>query len=63
MQHYSKRNINTLIKAMQTKKAENMLDFLTAHHADLQLLSETDILGPMTALKQAVEERTHPHHG
>lgn len=63
MQHYGKRNVHTLIKAMQTKKAENMLDFLTAHHADLQLLSESDILEPITALKQAVEERTHPRHG
>lgn len=63
MQHYGKRNVHTLIKAMQTQKAENMLDFLTAHHADLRLLSESDILEPITALKQAVEERTHPRHG
>lgn len=62
MQHYGKRTVKTLIKAMQTKKAENMLDFLTEHHEDLRLLSEADILKPIATLKKAVEERTHPHH-
>lgn len=62
MQYYGKSNDNTLIKAMQTKKAENMLDFLATHHTDLRLLSGDDILKPLDALKQTVEERTRPHH-
>ncbi len=62
MQHYGKSDVDTLIKAMQTKKAENMLDFLTKHHTALKLLSEDDILKPLTALMQTVEERTRPHH-
>ena len=63
MQYYEKKDINTLVRAMQAKKAENMLDFLTVHHTDLKTLSEDSITKPPTALKQAVEERTHPHHG
>lgn len=63
MQYYEKKDVNTLVRAMQAKKAENMLDFLTVHHTDLKTLSEDSITKPLTALKQAVEERTHPHHG
>lgn len=62
MQHYGKSDADTLIKAMQTKKAENMLSFLTKHHTDLKLLSEDDILKPLTALMRVVEERTRPHY-
>lgn len=63
MQHYGRRDVNTLIKAMQTKKAENMLEFLTKHHTDLKLISkDDDILKPLTALMQTVEERSRPHH-
>ena len=62
MQYYGKKCVDTLVKAMQTKKAENMLDFLTDHHADLKKLSEDDITKPLIALKQAVEERIRPQH-
>lgn len=63
MKYYGKRSVNTLVKAMQTKKAENMLDFLTDYHADLKKLSEDNIAKPLIALKQAVEERIRPQHG
>lgn len=37
MQYYEKKDVNTLVRAMQAKKAENVLDFLTVHHTDLFL--------------------------
>lgn len=63
MQYYGKRSVDVLVKAMQTKKAENMLEFLTDHHTDLRNLSEDDVAKPLFALKQVVEERMRPSHG
>lgn len=61
-QYYGKKKVDTLVKAMQTKKAENMLGFLTKHHTTLKTLTGDKIAEPLTALKQTVEERTHPYH-
>ncbi len=61
-QYYGKKKVDTLVKAMQTKKAENMLDFLTQHHSALKTLDGDKIAEPLKTLKQAVEERTHPNH-
>ncbi len=61
-QYYGKKKVDTLVKAMQTKKAENMLGFLTEYHAALGALAEDKIAKPLMILKQAAEERTHPNH-
>lgn len=62
-QHYGRKKVNTLVQAMQTRKAENMLDFLEKHHATLGALAGDDIAKPLLTLKQIVEERIHPNHG
>lgn len=58
--HYNKRAVNTLIKAMQTKKAENMMHFLSQNHNSLSSLSGDNIVLPLNDLKSKVEERIHP---
>lgn len=58
--HYNKRAVNTLIKAMQTKKAENMMHFLSQNHNSLSCLSGDNIVLPLNDLKSKVEERIHP---
>ena len=61
--HYNKRTVNTLVKAMQTKKAENMMHFLTQNHSSLSCLSGDNIVLPLNDLKVKVEERIHPANG
>lgn len=61
--HYNKRTVNTLVKAMQTKKAENMMHFLSQNHSSLSCLSGDSIVLPLNDLKGKVEERIHPANG
>lgn len=61
--HYSKRTVGTLVKAMQTKKAENMMHFLSQNHNSLSCLSGNNIVLPLNDLKGKVEERIHPANG
>lgn len=61
--HYNKRTVNTLVKAMQTKKAENMMHFLSQNHITLSCLSGDNIVLPLNDLKGKVEERIHPANG
>lgn len=61
--HYNKRTVNTLVKAMQTKKAENMMHFLSQNHSSLSCLSGDNIVLPLNDLKGKVEERIHPANG
>lgn len=61
--HYNKRTVNTLVKAMQTKKAENMMHFLTQNHSSLSCLSGDNIVFPLNDLKVKVKERIHPANG
>lgn len=61
--HYNKRTVNTLVKAMQTKKAENMMHFLSQNHSSLSCLSGDNIVFPLNDLKVKVEERIHPANG
>lgn len=63
LQYYGKKKVDTLVKAMQIKKAENMLGFLTECHTALKTLAGDKIVKPLMVLKQTVEERTHPYHG
>ena len=61
--HYSKRTVGTLVKAMQTKKAENMMHFLSQNHNSLSCLPGNNIVLPLNDLKGKVEERIHPANG
>jgi len=61
-QYYGKKKVDALVKTMQTKKAENMLGFLTEYHTTLGALAGDKIAKPLMILKQAVEERIHPNH-
>lgn len=61
--HYKKRTVNTLVKAMQIKKAENMMCFLSQNHDSLSCLSGDNIVLPLNDLKVKVEERIHPTNG
>lgn len=61
--HYNKRTVGTLVKAMQTKKAENMMHFLSQNHNSLSCLSGNNIVLPLNDLKGKVEERIHPANG
>ena len=58
--HYNKRTVNTLVKVMQTKKAENMMHFLSENHDVLSCLANDNIVLPLSNLKIKVEERIHP---
>ena len=61
--HYNKRRISTLIRAMQTKKAENMMHFLAENHASLSCLDEDKIASHLKDLRDKVSERIHPTNG
>lgn len=61
--HYNKRTVGTLVKAMQTKKAENMMHFLSQSHNSLSCLSGNNIVLPLNDLKGKAEERIHPANG
>lgn len=60
--YYKKRTENSLVKAMQTYKAKNMMNFLSDKHSELGVLSGDDISKPLIALQNSVEERIHPKH-
>lgn len=58
--YYMKRTVPTLVKAMQTHKAQNMMSFLTSEHTKLGKLRGSEVCAPLLALKKAVEEGGHP---
>lgn len=60
LQYYGKQATDTLVKSMKTKKAENMLQFLTSNHEELKVLAEDEISSPLQMIAHIVEERTHP---
>ena len=60
--YYEKRTEKSLVKAMQTYKAKNMMNFLSDKHSELRVLGEDDISKPLISLKNNVEERIHPEH-
>ena len=61
-EYYGKKRENSLIKAMQSHKAKNMMDFLSEKRSELGVLREDDISKPLIALRSSVEERIHPKH-
>lgn len=60
--YYNKRTAKTLVKAMQTHKAKNMMSFLAVHHDKLGKVQDSEICKPLLALKLAVEGGCHPNH-
>ena len=52
-----------LVNAMQKKKAENMMEFLTKNHKKLSCLEESQIVEPLTSLIRITTERTRPDNG
>lgn len=57
-EYYDISDINKLVKAMQNRKAENMLDFLAKKHSKLSLLKEDRICEPLNTLILKVEGKT-----
>lgn len=60
IEHYGKRSINSLVEAMQKKKASNMLKFLENNHSELSILRNHNIINPLNSLIKTVVERTKP---
>ena len=58
--HYGKEKVDILVKAMQTRKAENMMDFLTENYDKLSCLANDNIVLPLRNLISTVGERIHP---
>lgn len=56
--HYGISDIKKLVKEMQKRKAENMLDFVVKKHGKLSLLKEDSICEPLNTLITKVEEKT-----
>lgn len=61
MTHYGKRTTNTLVKAMQQKKVENMLSFLEENEDSLTVLTGDRIMAPIEKLIKCIEERIRPN--
>ena len=60
--HYNKRTVNSLVSAMQSKKATNMLDFLSLQHEALSALKTHEIAAPILALAEKVKGRSRPEN-
>lgn len=60
MTHYGKKSHETLISAMQKKKAENMMSFLATNHDQLSMLNDSKILVPLKMLIKMATKRTRP---
>lgn len=58
--YYEKNRVDTLIKEMQKKKAENMFSFLKKHHGKLNSLKDDEIIEPLRYLVQSIEKGVHP---
>ncbi len=59
--YYGSTTISGLIKTMQTRKAENMLSFLSNSRNSLILLRDTDFSAPLDMIKRIVVARIHPN--
>ena len=57
-EYYGISDIEKLVKEMQKRKAENMLDFVTKKHSKLSLLKGDSICDPLNTLITKVEEKT-----
>ncbi len=53
---YNTRNEQSTVKKMQKAKAENMLEFITKHYADLKFLEHEKISRPLFEIKNLAEK-------
>ncbi|MCU5031536.1 hypothetical protein BK720_01660 [Bacillus thuringiensis serovar brasilensis] len=53
---YNTRTLTSTVKKMQTAKAENMLEFLSAHMDDLKCLEDDKIAEPLKVIDKLAEE-------
>ena len=60
---YGKTTIASLSKAMKSRKAENMFDYLDNSSSSLSLLSSDKLSLPLQELERKVNERIHPNDG
>lgn len=60
--YYNRRTVNSLVSAMQTKKATNMLGFLSLQHGALSALKAHKIAAPILALAEKVKGRSRPEN-
>ena len=58
--HYKKKG-KDLVKKMQSKKAENMLDFINCNNRELKVLENDPFLAPVRELFNKVSERIRPN--
>lgn len=58
--HYKKKG-KDLVKKMQSKKAENMLDFINCNNRELKVLENDPFLAPIRELFNKVSERIRPN--
>lgn len=61
LKYYNQKTTSRLVKAMQEKKAENMLAFLEANSVQLHLLEDDKIAQPLKNLADMVKERITPN--
>ena len=59
-EYYGETDSNKLVLAMQTRKAENMLDYLENSEGDLALLNEDDISIPLKKIVSLIRSEVHP---
>jgi len=61
MSHYKISSKTELIKKMQERKAENMLEFVAKRMKELRVLKNEKIMNPIKTLVELVERDVHPH--
>ena len=61
LKYYDKNRKDSLVKAMQTKKAENMFGFVSENCNKLQNANKTGLILPLLRLSDMITERVHPH--
>lgn len=59
-EYYGETDRNKLVLAMQTRKAENMLDYLENSEVDLALLNEDDMSIPLKRIVSLIRSEVHP---
>lgn len=57
---YKTKNRDSLVKKMQKRKAENMLEYLQKNIAKLKILAEDNLALPLKQIKLLVEKAVHP---
>ena len=61
LEKHEKKKGKDLVKKMQSKKAENMLDFINCNNRELKVLENDPFLAPIRELFNKVSERIRPN--